>query len=104
MNDCYWPKACGYTHILTFMTRCGDVWPACTKKMTFTVFSLLFCYILSIMLLPMYRLIGATGIGPKYLADEYAVLDSRYWPTKDPGVMIISFLELLVMGPLCICW
>jgi len=52
----------------------------------------------------MYRLIGTTGMGPKYLADEYAVLDSRYWPTKDSGVMIISLIELIIMGPLCICW
>ena len=49
-------------------------------------------------------LIGTFGIGPKYLADEYAVLDSRYWPLKDSGVMIISFIELFIMGPLCICW
>ena len=36
---------------------------------------------------------------------EYGKLDARYWPTnKDPLVMSISFLELGVMGPLCILW
>ena len=35
---------------------------------------------------------------------EYGKLDARYWPTKDPLVMMISYVELAIMGPLCILW
>jgi len=35
---------------------------------------------------------------------EYSKLDTRYWRTKDPCVMLISYMELVIMGPLCILW
>ena len=35
---------------------------------------------------------------------EYGKLDTRYWQTKDPCVMLISYMELIIMGPLCILW
>ena len=35
---------------------------------------------------------------------EYGKLDTRYWRTKDPCVMLISYMELAIMGPLCILW
>ena len=35
---------------------------------------------------------------------EYGKLDTRYWRTKDPCVMLISYMELVIMGPLCILW
>ena len=50
------------------------------------------------------RVIGAFGRGPRWMVVEYGKLDLRYWPTKDPLVMMVSFLELGVMGPLCILW
>ncbi|KAL9955795.1 hypothetical protein ACROYT_G037174 [Oculina patagonica] len=48
--------------------------------------------------------VGTTGRGPKWMVVEYAKLDARYWPTKDPLVMMISYVELAIMGPLCILW
>ncbi|XP_068672107.1 emopamil-binding protein-like [Montipora capricornis] len=48
--------------------------------------------------------IGTSARGPKWMVIEYGKLDSRYWLTKDPTVMCISYLELSVMGPLCILW
>ncbi|CAH3171990.1 unnamed protein product [Porites lobata] len=48
--------------------------------------------------------VGTCARGPKWMVIEYGKLDARYWPTKDPLVMSISFLELGVMGPLCILW
>ena len=50
------------------------------------------------------RIIGAFGVGPKYLVDEYAVVDTRYWPLQDPCVTVISLTELLIMAPLCFFW
>ena len=44
------------------------------------------------------------GRGPKYLSDEYAVLDSRYWVLKDPIVMWVTYHEFFVMMPLCFLW
>ena len=49
-------------------------------------------------------MVGTCARGPKWMVIEYGKLDARYWPTKDPLVMSISFLELGVMGPLCILW
>ena len=49
-------------------------------------------------------IIGVYGVGPKYLVDEYAVLDSRYWVTQDATVMMVSLTEFYVMAPLCIFW
>ena len=45
-----------------------------------------------------------TGMGPKYFSDEYAIYDSRFWPTKDPCVTIIALIEVTIMGPLCVLW
>ena len=50
------------------------------------------------------RVIGTSGRGPKWMVVEYGKLDARYWPTKDPLVMLISYVELAIMGPLCILW
>ena len=47
---------------------------------------------------------GLYGIGWKYMVDEYAILDSRYWATRDPAVMTIAILELYIMYPLSIFW
>ena len=43
-------------------------------------------------------------MGPKYLVDEYAVLDTRYWVEKDNGIMWISYIELFAMVPLSYLW
>ena len=48
--------------------------------------------------------VGALGRGPKYLSDEYAVMDTRYWPLDDPAVAWISYIELAIMIPLCFAW
>ena len=44
------------------------------------------------------------GIGPKYMVDEYAILDSRYWATQSPDVMAICVMEFYIMTPLCFMW
>ena len=49
-------------------------------------------------------LVGSQGIGPKYLVDEYAILDTRYWVLADPCVTIVSVLEAIVMIPFCFLW
>lgn len=49
-------------------------------------------------------IVGALGRGPKYLSDEYAVMDTRYWPLDDPTVAWISYIELAIMIPLCFAW
>lgn len=51
-----------------------------------------------------HRFVGFLGWGPKYLSDEYAVLDTRYWPLQDPVVAWISYTELVIMLPLCFMW
>ena len=51
-----------------------------------------------------YRVIGTTGRGPKWMVVEYGKLDARYWKTKDPTVMMVSYIEIVFMGPLCILW
>ena len=51
-----------------------------------------------------HSLVGALGRGPKYLVDEYAILDSRYWPLDHPTVAWISYVELIIMIPLCFFW
>jgi hypothetical protein len=48
--------------------------------------------------------VGTLGYGPRYLVDEYGVLDTRYWVVQDPCVTIVSFLEFFVMCPLCYLW
>lgn len=48
--------------------------------------------------------VGALGIGPKYLLDEYAVLDTRYWVLKDPVVAWVSYQEFFIMAPLSYMW
>ena len=49
-------------------------------------------------------MIGLYGIGWKYMVDEYAVLDSRFWATRDPAVTIVAVMELYIMYPLSIVW
>ena len=51
-----------------------------------------------------FRVIGVSGRGWKWMVIEYGKLDTRYWRTKDPCVMLISYMELVIMGPLCILW
>ena len=48
--------------------------------------------------------VGSLGRGPKYLVDEYAVMDTRYWPEDDPAVAWISIVEIFIMTPLCYLW
>ncbi len=43
-------------------------------------------------------------MGPKYLVDEYAILDARYWVLQDPTVAWVCYLEAFVMIPLCFFW
>ena len=50
------------------------------------------------------NLVGIFGYGPKYIVDEYAVLDTRYWVLSDPCVTMVSVLELTVMLPMCYLW
>ena len=58
----------------------------------------------AIILFIMFRVIGTSGRGWKWMVIEYGKLDTRYWQTKDPCVMLISYVELVIMGPLCILW
>ena len=51
-----------------------------------------------------FRIIGMYGVGPKYLVDEYAILDSRYWVLQSPDVMAICVMEFYIMTPLCYMW
>ena len=51
-----------------------------------------------------FSFVGSRGRGPKYLVDEYAVMDTRYWPEDDPAVAWISIVELFIMIPLCYLW
>lgn len=50
------------------------------------------------------RLVGGFGIGPKYLVDEYAVLDSRYWVLGDSMVAWVCYQEFFIMMPLELIW
>lgn len=52
----------------------------------------------------LFSFVGALGVGPKYLLDEYAILDSRYWVEKDNTVMWVSYLEFFTMAPLSYLW
>lgn len=52
----------------------------------------------------MYRFVGGLGVGPKYLVDEYAILDTRYWALADPTVAWVCYLEFFVMMPLELLW
>lgn len=54
--------------------------------------------------LPNHSFVGALGVGPKYLVDEYAVYDTRYWVLKDPMVTWIAYQELFIMLPLEYVW
>lgn len=58
--------------------------------------------------LPIYfhntSLVGTFGVGPKYLVDEYAVLDTRYWVLKDPCIMWVSYSEMFIQLPLEFAW
>lgn len=54
--------------------------------------------------LPFFSVIGPSGRGWKWMVIEYGKLDTRSWRTKDPCVMLISYMELVIMGPLCILW
>ena len=47
---------------------------------------------------------GGLGVGPKYLVDEYAVLDTRYWVLKDPLVAWVCYAEFFIMMPLEVVW
>ena len=38
------------------------------------------------------------------MVDEYSVLDTRYWVVQDVCVTIVSYLEFIVMAPLCFLW
>ncbi len=53
---------------------------------------------------PPHSFVGALGRGPKYLSDEYAVMDTRYWPLHEPTVAWISLIELVIDLPLCYYW
>ena len=53
---------------------------------------------------PNFSFVGSCGRGPKYLIDEYAVMDTRYWPEDDPAVTWISIVEIVIMTPLCYLW
>lgn len=50
------------------------------------------------------RFVGGFGIGPKYLVDEYAILDTRYWVLQDPMVMWVCYQEFFIMLPLEYIW
>lgn len=50
------------------------------------------------------RFVGGLGVGPKYLVDEYAVLDARYWVLKDPMVAWVCYAEFFIMMPLEVIW
>ena len=65
--------------------------------------SLMQCFIAH-MLPPNFSFVGSCGRGPKYLIDEYAVMDTRYWPEDDPAVTWISIVEIVIMTPLCYLW
>ncbi len=51
-----------------------------------------------------FSLVGGYGVGPKYLVDEYAVLDSRYWVLQDATVMWVCYQEFFIMLPLEYLW
>lgn len=51
-----------------------------------------------------HSLVGTFGVGPKYLVDEYAVLDTRYWVLKDPCIMWVSYSEMFIQLPLEFAW
>jgi hypothetical protein len=53
---------------------------------------------------PMDFFVGSLGVGPKYLVDEYAILDSRYWVERDNTVMWVAYLEFFTMAPLSYLW
>ena len=53
--------------------------------------------------LPPFSFVGALGIGPKFLLDEFAMLDSR-WPEKDNTVMWVCYMGFFTMVPLCYMW
>ena len=59
---------------------------------------------LYIQLYELFSFVGTCGRGPKYLVDEYAVMDTRYWPEDDPAVTWISIVEIVIMTPLCYLW
>ena len=63
-----------------------------------------FCYPINTIYCRLIRVIATSARGLKWMVIEYGKLDARYWPTKDPTVMIISYVELVIMGPLCILW
>ena len=48
--------------------------------------------------------VGGLGIGPKYLLDEYAVYDTRYWVLNDPMTAWITYQEVAIMLPLEYLW
>lgn len=50
------------------------------------------------------RFVGGWGIGPKYLVDEYAVLDTRYWVLGDSMVAWVCYQEFFIMMPLELIW
>lgn len=50
------------------------------------------------------RLVGGLGIGPKYLVDEYAILDARYWVLGHSLVAWVCYLEFFIMMPLELLW
>ena len=50
------------------------------------------------------RLVGGLGIGPKYLVDEYAILDARYWVLSDSLVAWVCYQEFFIMMPLELIW
>ena len=52
----------------------------------------------------LHRLVGGLGVGPKYLVDEYAVLDARYWVLGDSLVAWVCYQEFFIMMPLELVW
>lgn len=49
-------------------------------------------------------LVGPFGRGPLFLVNEFALLDTRFWPTQDAGVTAMGVFELVAMGPLAFFW
>ena len=51
-----------------------------------------------------YSFVGTFGVGPKYLVDEYAILDTRYWVLKNPCIMWVTYSEMFIQLPLEFAW
>eukprot|EP00002_Diphylleia_rotans_P020724 TRINITY_DN4021_c0_g1_i1.p1 TRINITY_DN4021_c0_g1~~TRINITY_DN4021_c0_g1_i1.p1 ORF type:complete len:196 (+),score=44.65 TRINITY_DN4021_c0_g1_i1:54-641(+) len=72
------------------------------EKLTFSQKLLAFWYIFNGIVIHCWLdgMVGLLGLFPP-LYEQYGILDSRY-PDKDPYVMAVSAVELLIMHPLCL--